>query len=121
MWSNKIYAGKRFANLSFLVMENPVEIYTVHKNEDGIEKLISNSIDSNKSILKLDENKKLKLLLIKYKNIISFDSNDFGRCSALKHQIDTRDIAPIRMSHRRIPYHQQEEVQNDIAENNSRR
>ena len=33
MLSNKIYAGKRFENLSSLEMENPVEIYTVHNNE----------------------------------------------------------------------------------------
>ena len=66
MWSNKIYAGIRFANLSSLVMENLVEIYTVHKNEENIEKLISNSIDSNESIIKLDENQNLKSLLIKY-------------------------------------------------------
>ena len=116
MWSNKIYAKKRFANLSSLVMENPVEIYTVHKNEEGIEKLISNSIDSNKSILKLEENQKLKSLLIKYQNIISFDSNDLGRCSAIEHQIYSGVNAPIRMAPRRIPYHQQEEVQTDQAE-----
>ena len=38
-----------------------------------------------------------------------------GRCSALEHQIDTGDNAPIRMGPRRIPYHQQEEVQNDLT------
>ena len=97
-------------------MENQVEINTGYKNEDSIEKQISNSIDSNESILKLDENQKLKLFLVKYKTIISFDSNDLQRCSALEHQIDTGNNAPIRMAPRRIPYHQQEEVQNDLAE-----
>ena len=65
MWSSKIYAGKHCANLSSLVMEHQVEINTVLKNENSIEKVISNSIDSNESILKLDEDQKLKLLLIK--------------------------------------------------------
>ena len=61
-------------------MENQVEINTVYKNKDSIENLISNLINSNELILKLDENQKLKLLLVKYKNIIIFYSNDFGRC-----------------------------------------
>ena len=70
MWSSKIYSEKRCANLSSLVMENQVEINTVYKNEESIEKLIRNLIDNNESILKLDENQKLNLLLIKYTNII---------------------------------------------------
>ena len=59
---------------------------------------------------------KIKLLLVKYKNIISCDSINLGRCSTLEHQIDTGNTAPIRMVPRRIPYHQQEEVQHDITE-----
>ena len=39
-----------------------------------------------------------------------------GRCSAIEHQIDTGNNAPICMARRRIPYHQHEEVQNDLAE-----
>ena len=69
-----------------------------------------------KVYLNLMKLKKLKLLLVKYKNIISCDLNDLGRCSTLEHQIDTSNTAPIRMASRRIPYHQQEEVQHDIAE-----
>ena len=55
--------------------------------------------------LYLTKNQKLKSLLVKYTNIISFDSNDLGICLALKHQIDTGGNAPIRMGPRRIPYH----------------
>ena len=54
--------------------------------------------------------------MVKYINIISCDSNDLGRCSTLKHQIDTGNTVPIRMVPRRIPYDQQEEVQHDITE-----
>ena len=44
-------------------MENQIEIDTVYKYEDSIEKRISNSIDNNESILKLDENEKLKSIV----------------------------------------------------------
>ena len=115
MWSSKIHAGKRIANLASLVTENQLEVYTVSKHEQSIDNLINSLIDSNETILKLDETQKLKLLLVKYKNIISCDSNDLKRCSTVEHQIDTGNIAPIRMEPRRIPYHQQEEVQHDIA------
>ena len=116
MWSSKIYAGKRIANLASLVTENQLEVYTVSKHEQSIDNLINSSIYSNESILKLDETQILKLLLVKYKNIISCDSNDLGRCLTLEHQIDTGNTAPIQMAPRRIPYHQQKEVQHDIAE-----
>ena len=116
MWASKIHAGERLANLTSLVTENQIEIYTGSKHEQSIDNEISDSIKSNETILKPDETQKLESLLVKYKNIISCDSNDLERCSALEHQIDTGNTAPIRMVPRSIPYHQQEEVQHDITE-----
>ena len=60
MWSSKIHAGKHIANFAFLVSENQLEVYTVSKHEQSIDNLINSLIDSNKSILKLDETQKLK-------------------------------------------------------------
>ena len=117
MWSSKIHAGKRIANLAFFVTENQLEVYTVSKHEQSNDNLINSFIDSNRSMFKLDETQNLKLLLVKYKNIIFCNSNDFERCSTFQHQIDTGNTAPIRMAPRRIPYYQQEEVQHYIAKN----
>ena len=61
MWSSKIHAGKRIANLAFLVTENQLEVYTVIKHELSIDNLINSLIDSNESILKLDETNKNKI------------------------------------------------------------
>ena len=57
----QIHAGKRIENLASLVTENQLEVYTVSKHKQSIDNLINSSIDSNESILKLDETQKIKI------------------------------------------------------------
>ena len=53
---------------------------------------------------------------MKYEVIIYRGPTDFGNCKLLEHRIDTGDTIPIKMAPRRIPYFQQDEVQNDLNE-----
>ena len=66
-------------------------------------------------MLTTNKNEKLAKLLIKYESIISFRPTDINNWKLLTHHIDTKDTSPIRMAPRRIPYFQQEEVQQDIS------
>ena len=51
----------------------------------------------------LDKDQKVKLgnLLLKYQDAFAKSSNDLGKCSILKHRIDTAEAAPVRQPMRR--------------------
>ena len=59
----------------------------------------------NKSSTMLDKDQKVKLgnLLLKYQDAFAKSSNDLGKCSILKHRIDTAEAAPVRQPMRRTP------------------
>ena len=54
-------------------------------------------------------------MLLKYESIITRGPTIIGNCTLLTHRIYTGDTIPIRMAPRRIPYFQQDEVQQDIS------
>ena len=90
---------------------------TEHKpDEHSLKETIATCLSDTSSVLKANEKEKLAQLLLKYEVIISRGPTDLGNCKLLDHHIDTGDTAPIRMAPRRIPYFQQEEVQNDLKE-----
>ena len=67
------------------------------------------------SMLTANEKDKLAKLLLKYESIISRGPTDIGNCTLLTHRIGTGNTMPIRMAPRRIPYFQQDEVQQNIS------
>ena len=88
---------------------------TEEQQEQSISEIIDSSLKEEASTLTVNEKQKLAKLLLKYEAIISRGSTDLGSCKLLTHRIDTGDTIPIRMAPRRIPYFQQEEVQQDIS------
>ena len=85
------------------------------QKEPTISEIIDNSFKDEASMLAANEKDKLAKLILKYESIISRGSTDIESCKLLNHSIDTGDTIPIRMEPRRIPYCQQEEVQQDIT------
>jgi len=60
------------------------------------------------------QKKQVASLLNKYQGVFSTSDNDIGRTGIIKHQIPTGDATPIRQPMRRVPYHQQKEVDRQI-------
>ena len=57
------------------------------------------------SIEKLDEKQRCQLanLLLRYQETFAKTKSELGKCSVLKHQIDTAEAAPVRQPLRRTP------------------
>ena len=53
-------------------------------------------------------------LLNKYSNVFSETDDDIGRTGVLKHRIPTGEAKPIRQPLRRVPYHMQKEMDEQI-------
>ena len=77
--------------------------------------IIDSSMKDEASMLTANEKNKLAKLLLKYESIISRGPTNIGNCTFLTHRIDTGDKITIRIAPRRIPYFQQDEVQQDIS------
>ena len=86
------------------------------QKEQTISEILNSSLKDEASMLAQNEKEKLAKLLLKYESIISRGPTDIGNCKLLTHQIDTGNTRPIRMAPRRIPYFQQEEVQQNLAQ-----
>ena len=84
-----------------------------HK-EPIISEIIDSALKDEALMLTANYKDKLAKLLLKYESIISSGPTDIGNCTLLTHRIDTGDTIPIRLAQRRIPYLQQDEVQQDI-------
>ena len=46
--------------------------------------------------------------------MFSENDDDIGRTGVLKHKIPTRDVQPIKQPLRRVPYHMQKEMDEQI-------
>ena len=53
-------------------------------------------------------------LLNKYSSVFSENDNDIGRTGVLQHRIPTKDVQPIKQPLRRVPYHMQKEMDEQI-------
>ena len=53
--------------------------------------------------LEEDQKQKLASLLLKYEDTFAKSKNELGKCSVLKHHIDTAESAPVRQPMRRTP------------------
>ena len=112
-------AGTRIGKLLPIEEEEETICLSIAENkseEHSIKETIVTCLSDTSSVLTANEKEKLLQLLLKYEMIISRGPTDLGSCKLLDHHINTGDTAPIRMAPRRIPYFQQEEVQNDLKE-----
>ena len=115
-WSSNIHKGNRIGELIEIEPDIGEPVFGI--KESSIPELqkenILKSIKNSESILNVTEMSRLIDVLCKHASVISQGPTDLGRCEAIEHKIYTADASPIRMAPRRIPYHQQEEVQNEI-------
>ena len=61
-----------------------------------------------------EQQKKVANLLTKYSSVFSENDNDIGRTGVLKHRIPTQNVQPIKQPLRRVPYHMQKEMDEQI-------
>ena len=59
--------------------------------------------ESSQSTLTREQDQKFREILTKYQDAFARTKNDLGKCSVLKHHIDTADAAPVRQPLRRTP------------------
>ena len=76
--------------------------------ESGVDSLPS--VDLGGLDLSDEELQRVRMLLVKHKDVFSIDENDIGYCDAVPHQIVTLDDRPVRVPHRRVHPNQWEEV-----------
>ena len=60
------------------------------------------------------QQRQVSKLLNKYSNVFSETDDDIGRTGVLKHRIPTGEAQPIRQPLRRVPYHMQKEMDEQI-------
>ena len=61
-----------------------------------------------------DQQHQVAKLLNKYSSVFSENDDDIGRTGVLKHKIPTADARPIKQPLRRVPYHMQKEMDDQI-------
>ena len=60
------------------------------------------SVDLGGLDLSDEELQRVRMLLVKHKDVFSKDENDIGYCDVVLHQIVTLDDRPVRVPHRRV-------------------
>ena len=76
--------------------------------ESGVDSLPS--VDLGGLDLSDEELQRVRMLLVKHKDVFSKDEHDIGYCDAVPHQIVTLDDRPVRVPHRRVHPNQWKEV-----------
>ena len=55
-------------------------------------------------------------ILTKYQQIISRGPHDLGKTNIVKHNIETKNEAPVKSGVRRIAFHDREEANKEISQ-----
>ena len=63
-----------------------------------------------------DQSRRVKELLLKYKDVFSKGELDLGRTDLVRHSIDTGDHRPIKQPYRHLPVWQQQEAEKQIGD-----
>ena len=104
------------------------EIQPVMITEESIMKMEEDELDKKRAqivkeltidaqkLLSEEERKKVELLLMQHKDIMSTGDLDIGLCNKIKHRIDMIDPTPFKQKHRRIPPHMIEEVRTHLEQ-----
>lgn len=69
--------------------------------------------DTTKNLTR-DQSKKVEKLLLKYASVFAKSDFDLGRTNIIKHIIETQDARPHREPPRRVPFHQQSDMDKAI-------
>ena len=108
----QIYPGTNIAQASSVVEVQSVKSkISIPKHVPShLSDLYQRTVDG----MSKDQQKKVASLLSKYSSVFSENDNDIGRTGVLNHRIPTKDAQPIKQPLRRVPYHMQKEMDEQI-------
>ena len=78
------------------------EVFNKIEDKDIYEDIIEDIQIDNSKQLTDEQNKKIRDLLYKHKELFSTSDTDIGNCEEIKHRIDLIDDLPFKQRHRRI-------------------
>jgi hypothetical protein len=95
-----------------------MEIYGNQNDPNGmeLEEALESMIKRNTSHLNENQLVIVRKLVCKYKSLFSWNNTDIGKAVGIKHTIDTGNSPPLSQPMRRIPIHQQEEVDTQVKQ-----
>ena len=85
------------------------------QTSSGLSNKVPAVLLSNATLVNDTHRKQLSDLLLKYADVFSVDSQDFGRTSTVKHSIPLIDNQPFRLPYRRIPLTLYQDVKDQLA------
>ena len=108
----KIHPGTNIAQASSVIEVQTVKAKTPPQNNvsSHLNDLFLRTVEG----MNTDQQKQVAGLLNKYSSVFSENDDDIGRTGVLKHKIPTRDVQHIKQPLRRVPYHMQKEMDEQI-------
>lgn len=120
----QIYRKTRLGQISFV--DNEIATFNLHKSDLQAEasREVPTAVDCDPPApfdihtdgLTQDQQNQIQALLTKYKDVFAYTADQLGRCSIVKHTIDTGDNAPIRLRPYRTTPANKEEIDKQINE-----
>ena len=108
-----IYSGTNIARASPVTEVQKVKTSACENNRqvpDHLKDLYQKTVEG----MNKGQQRQVAKLLNKYSNVFSETDDDIGRTGVLKHRIPTGEAQPIRQPLRRVPYHMQKEMDEQI-------
>ena len=108
-----IYPGTNIANACSVAEVQPVKI-TANTSESAVPSHLADLYQRTVEGMNGSQQKQVAHLLNKYSSVFSETDDDIGRTGVLRHKIPTADARPIKQPLRRVPYHMQKEMDEQI-------
>ena len=108
-----IYSGTNIARASPVTEVQKVKTSACENTKqvpDHLKDLYQKTVEG----MNKGQQRQVAKLLNKYSNVFSETDDDIGRTGVLKHRIPTGEAQPIRQPLRRVPYHMQKEMDEQI-------
>ena len=108
-----IYSGTNIARASPVTEVQKVKTSACENNRqvpDHLKDMYQKTVEG----MNKGQQRQVAKLLNKYSNVFSETDDDIGRTGVLKHRIPTGEAQPIRQPLRRVPYHMQKEMDEQI-------
>ncbi|MCG8048996.1 MAG: reverse transcriptase domain-containing protein, partial [Candidatus Thiodiazotropha endolucinida] len=108
-----IYPGTNLAKASSVSEVQKVKPIS-SRNRKTVPDHLTDLYDRTVEGMNGEQKNQISKLLNKYSSVFSENDDDIGRTGVLKHKIPTADALPIKQPLRRVPYHMQKEMDDQI-------
>ena len=108
-----IYPGGNIANAGSVAEVQSVKT-KANTSENAVPSHLADLYQRTVEGMNGSHQKQVAHLLNKYSSVFSETDDDIGRTGVLKHKIPTADAQPIKQPLRRVPYHMQKEMDEQI-------